>query len=74
MKKNFKNLIPYITFSVYGILFFMPTATAQTWQASTKKLPVVVENTACNSATDTLGIKSDRSAILTCQSGTWRSL
>lgn len=68
MKKNFLSIS---IISTYTALFFVPLASAQTWQSSEKKFPIVVENSACNSSKDTLGIKNDNSLLLTCQSGIW---
>jgi|GEM_PF-4081801 len=49
-------------------------AGAQTWQSLGKSatIPVVVENTACNSSVDTVGINADRTSLLYCQSGVWK--
>jgi len=56
------------------LLALVAPAGAQTWQPLGKSatIPVVVENTACNSSTDTVGINAERTLLLYCQSGFWR--
>lgn len=49
----------------------MLSAGAQTWQAQARKTPVVVENSACNAATDKLGVTAAPVTILVCKNGLW---
>lgn len=54
------------------LLGLLTPAAAQTWQKQgNASIPIVVEGTACNSATHTMGVSSDRSQVLSCQSGVW---
>lgn len=47
-------------------------AQAQTWKQQNKTmLPLVAENSTCNTSADTIALAIDRSRLLVCQSGTW---
>lgn len=63
------------------MLLFLITAchssftSAQTWQKQGKTaIAIATPNGSCNSATDTVGITSDRSTLLTCQGNVWENL
>jgi hypothetical protein len=60
-------------FSFFFSVVFMCSAHAQTWQKQKQvTLPLVTENTACNTAIDTIGLASNRTAVLICQSNVWQ--
>ncbi|MES2261593.1 MAG: hypothetical protein V4724_24000 [Pseudomonadota bacterium] len=64
--KNFKKLIFLL------IIISATSATAQTWKKQgSAVIPMVSQNSSCNSTVDTIGISADRSTLLTCQSGSW---
>jgi len=69
------NLAGNIAILVAMTIALIAPAGAQTWQSLGKSatIPVVVENTACNSSSDSVGITADRKSLLTCQSGMWRA-
>jgi len=69
------NLVGNIAILVAMTIALIAPADAQTWQSLGKSatIPVVVENTACNPSTDTVGITADHTTLLTCQSGQWKS-
>jgi len=67
------KLVGNIAILVAMTIALIAPAGAQTWQSLGKSavIPVVVENTVCNSSTDTVGITADRKVFLSCQSGKW---
>ena len=73
MKISHGKLVGNIAALVAMIVMLVAPAGAQTWQLLGKSatIPVVVENTACNSSTDTVGINAERTLLLICQSGKW---
>lgn len=62
--------------SCAGLVLFAiapTTLVAQTWKKQEQMLvPIVAEGTACNGTSETIGLTSDRSKLLTCQSGVWK--
>jgi len=75
-EKNMGNgkLAGKIAILVAMTIVLVAPAGAQTWQSLGKSavIPVVVENTACNPSTDTVGITADRKVLLSCQSSVWK--
>jgi len=67
------KLVRNIAILVAMTIALVAPAGAQTWQSlgKTATIPVVVENTAFHSSTDTVGITADRKVLLSCQSGVW---
>lgn len=75
MNNVYVNIVAKIAMCWAMIFALASPAAAQTWQPLGKgAMPVVVANTACNNSTDTVGLTANRTSLLTCQSGVWKSV
>jgi hypothetical protein len=76
-RNGFVNMIKLIrdkglaALMLAGLLALSGSALAQTWQVQGKKTPIAVEGTACNTATDKLGITVAPETLLICKAGVW---
>ncbi len=70
-KKMNSKLLSFVLSA--SMLVLLPPAMAQTWQKQGKvSLPIAALGSSCNASNDSIGLTSDRTQLLICQSGVWQ--